>query len=297
MGIEQSLDRLACRHPEIKETAAFVAALHDTIAQVQLDPFFEPVSVISIKKEGKKESHELIEVRAQDLNCWTRHISSATICRMRALEEPIIESLLAGKTLATMVLLRGHFEAAAMAAYCLDLLADAARRDQPEALNCLIPMTLFGTGLKKHRDKDSIADLVTMCEGDAIRICHAVDSLDKFYFQEASVGKLAVVYSLLCDYTHPNHRGALDFMQSAERADGWLISYSREEPPNPRMQVHALETLLVSMRGGYAAAEMLRCWRFSLKERGTIECHWPSVDDGARIWESLLQRPPGGAGT
>ena len=132
-----------------------------------------------------------------------------------------------------MVLVRSHFEAAAMAAYCLDRLTDAARQDQPSALNDLIPRTLFGTGLIKHRDNDSIADLVTMCEGDTIRICRAVDSLDRFYFQEVSQGKLAVVYSLLCDYAHPNHRGVLDFMHSAERQDGWLISYTKGEPPNP----------------------------------------------------------------
>jgi hypothetical protein len=293
MKIDEALAELVRGHPELEETAAFVAALYDEIGHVPLDPFFEPTSTIFIKKDGK-ELHELIEVRAQDLTCWTRHISSSTLCRMRALEEPISEGLLAGKTLATMVLLRSHFEAAAMAAYCLDRLTDAARQDQPNALNRLIPRTLFGTGLKKHRDKDSIADLLTMCEGDTIRICHAVDSLDRFYFREASEGKLAVVYSLLCDYAHPNHRGVLDFMHSAERQDGWLISYTKEEPPNPKMQVHGLETLLVSMRGGYSAAEMLRCWRFSRKEGGMLEWHRPSVDDRARVWERFLQRPASG---
>jgi hypothetical protein len=295
MNINQALAELVLGHPELKETAASVAALYDETGHVRLDPFFEPISTIFIKKDGK-ESHELVEVRAQDLTSWTRHILSSTICRMRALEEPIIEDLLADKTLATMVLVRSHFEAAAMAAYCLDRLTDAARQDQPNALKDLIPRTLFGTGLTKHRDKDSIADLMTMSEGDTIRICRAVDSLDRFYFQEASEGKLAVVYSLLCDYSHPNHRGVLDFMHSTERQDGWLISYTMEEPPNPEMRVHALETLLVSMRGGYAAAEMLRCWRFSPKEGGIIGWHWPSVDDRARVWERFLQRPFGSGG-
>jgi hypothetical protein len=293
MKIDEALGELVRGHPECKETAAFVAALYGEVGHVRLDPFLESTSTMWLKKDGK-ELHELIEVRAQDLNCWTRHISSSTMCRMRALEEPINEGLVVGKTLATMVLLRSHFEAAAMAAYCLDRLTDAARTEQPDALNRLIPSTLFGTGLNKHRDKTSVADLVMMSEGDAIRICHAVDSLDRFYFQEASEGKLAVVYSLLCDYAHPNHRGVLDFIHSTECNDGWLISYTREEPQNPQMRVHALETLLVSMRGGYAAAEMLRCWRFSPKEGGAIEWHSPSVDDGDRVWERFLQRPVGG---
>jgi hypothetical protein len=290
MKIHESLAGLVRGHPKLKETAAFVVALYDEIGHLRLDAFFEPASTILIKKDGK-ELHELVEARAQDLTSWTRHISSSTICRMRALEEPIIDGLLADKTIATMVLLRSHFEAAAMAAHCLDRLAEAARQDQPNALKDLIPRTLFGTGLIKHRDKDSIADLVTMCEGDTIRICRAVDSLDKFYFQDASRGEFAVLYSLLCDYGHPNHRGVLDFMQSAEHQDGWLISYTKEEPPNPKMQVHALETLLASMRGGYGAAEMLRCWRFSAKEGGIVGWHRPSVDDGARVWKRFLQRP------
>ena len=116
MKINESLAELVLRHPEIKETAASVVALYDETGHVRLDPFFEPISTIFIKKDGK-ESHELVEVRAQDLTSWTRHILSSTICRMHALEEPIIEDLLADKTLATMVLVRSHFEAAAMEQY------------------------------------------------------------------------------------------------------------------------------------------------------------------------------------
>lgn len=285
MTVHEALAESVRRHPQLQGTVAFIAALYEEIGRVPLDTFFEPVSATLVKKGGP----ELLEVRPEDLTSWTRHISASTLCRMRALEEPILGNVLAGRTLAAMVLLRGHFEAAAMAAYCLERLTEAARQNSPKVLSDLIPKTLFGTALKRHLDKDSIADLLTMCEGDTIRICHAVNSLDKFYFQDAAEGKLAVVYSLLCDFAHPNHRGVLDFMQSTDRHDGWLISYTRQERLHPEIQVHAIETLLVSMRGGYAAGEMLRCWRFSQQDAGMIDWHGPSVEDGARVWEHFLQ--------
>lgn len=294
MTVHEGLAKLVQRHPELQVTAAFIAELYDEVGSVPLDTFFEPVSAILLKEEGK-ERHELFEVWAQDLTSWTRHISASTQCRMRAIEEPIIENLVAGRTLAAMVLLRSHFETAAMATYCVERLTDVARQNNPNALNDLIPRTLFGTAMKKHRNKDSVADLLSMCEGDTIRICHAVESLDKFYFQEAAEGKLEIVYSLLCDFGHPNHRGILDFIHSVDRKDGWLISYKKEEPLNPEMQIRAVETLLVSMRGGYSAAEMLRCWQFTQRDNGTIHWHWPSLDDAARVWEHFLQRSSDGS--
>lgn len=304
MTVEKALAKLVRRHPKLQETAAFILALYEEVRRVPHDPFFEAPSAIILKKDGK-ELRELVGVRAQDLTSWTRHISASMLCRMRAVEEPIIENLVAGRTLATMVLLRGHFEAAAMAAYCLERLTEAARQNQPNALNDLIPKTLFGTALKKHSDKDLIADLptkshvslkaLTDIKADTIRICNAIKSLDRFYYQEAAEGKLEIVYSLLCEFAHPNHRGVLDFMHAVDRDDGWLISYTKEEPLNPDMQVHALETLLVSMRGGYSAGEMLRCWRFSQQDSGMIDWHWPSLSDGARIYGHFLQRPSGEA--
>ena len=277
--------------PSLRDTGAQLTTLHNEGERIHFGTFFEPVSAMVVDKKGQ---HELLDVSAQQLTSWTQHISTSTVCRMRALEEPILANLLAGGTLAALVLLRSHFEAASMAAYCLEQLTAAARQNRPSALSKLIPMMLFGTSLKKHRDKVSVADLLTLCEGDTVRICGAVESLDKFYFQETAEGKLAVVYSLLCEFAHPNHRGVLEFMKSVQVDGGWRISYANEEPPNPKMQVHALETLLVSMRGGYAAAALLRYWRFSELEGEGVGWHRPTATDGDRVWVNLLQRELGG---
>jgi hypothetical protein len=290
MSFQDSIAAIVRGNSGLEAAGTGILRLRDQIQEVQVEPFFEPVSAIVVKKEG----HELLSVRAQDLASWARHMSASILCRMHALERPIVENLATGKILAALVLLRSHFEAAAMAAYGLEQLTDAARQNQPSALSALIAKMLFGTSLKKHRDKESVADLLMLCEDDTVRICRAVESLDKFYFQETAEGKLAVVYSLLCEFAHPNHRGVLDFMQAVQGDGGWLISYKRDEPPNPEMQVHALETLLVSMRGGYAAVEMLRSWRFSQGGGANIEWRGPSAEDAARVWLHFLQRGANG---
>ena len=130
-----------------------------------------------------------------------------------------------------------------------------------------------------------------MTEGATVRISHAVDAMDNYYYREAAEGKLAVVYSLLCEFSHPNHRSALDFMQAAERPDGWLVTYQRDPFENAEMQKYALEVLLVSMRSGYASAEMLRCWGFSGREESTIRWEPPTMSDHSRISVDLLQGP------
>ena len=210
---------------------------------------------------------------------------------MHCLEAPVISSVVEPNILATMVLLRGHLETAALATYCLQQLTESARNNDPKKLRKIILNTLFGTAMKKHRKREAVSALLTMTEGDTVRICHAVDAMDNYYYQEAAEGKLAVVYSLLCEFAHPNHRGALDFMQAAERPDGWLVTYQRDAPENVEMQKHALETLLVSMRSGYSAAEMLRCWGFSGADEGTINWEYPTMRDVNRIRVDLLQRP------
>jgi hypothetical protein len=287
MHTRDALAELVRRDPRLQENAAYVEALSQSTADISFQAFFEPLSAVLV--EGN--ANRLLDVRAEDLASWVSHIAASTFCRMRALEVPVLENLVANRTLAAMALLRSHFEAAAMSAYCLERLTDAARSDEPSVLAALIPKTLFGTGLKKFRDKHAAADLLLMCERDTIRICEAVESLDKFYYQDDARGDLSVVYSLLCDFAHPNHRGVLGFMQAVERPNGWLISYVKDEPPDNQMTVHAIETLLVSMRAGYASSDMLRSWRFSERTRGHIDWRGPSPDDGARTWVRYLQRP------
>lgn len=286
MHIHDALAELVRSEPSMQQLAESVEALSQSARAIEFQPFFEPVSAVVIEKGTER----LIDVRAEDLASWASHIATSTFCRMHALEVPVLENLAAGRTLAAATILRSHLEAAAMAAYCLERLTDAARSDDPQRLAALIPKTLFGTGLKKYRDKHVAGDLLLTCEGDTIRVCEAVASLDKYYYQDAAQGDLSVAYSILCDFAHPNHRGVVGFMQAVEQPGGWLISYIRDEPRDNRMTVHAMETLLVSMRGGYSAGVMLRCWCFA-ERHGRVAWRGPSPDDAARVWVRYLQRP------
>ena len=287
MRIDEGIASLIRQHPDLSETAELILRLRNEGERLPLTPFAEPKSAVMIKK-GK---HELLAVGPADLASWTRHIAAMTLCRMHCLESPVISNVVEPNILATMVLLRSHFESAALATYCLQELTKAAKNNDSTMLREIIPKTLFGTALKKHRGRESVSALLTMTEGDTIRICHAVDAMDKYYYQEAAEGKLAIVYSLLCEYAHPNQRSARDFMRSAERPGGWIVTYKRDAAKNSEIQKHALETLLVSMRSGYSAAELLRCWGFSGRDDGTINWEPPTEGDGERIWTDLLQRP------
>lgn len=287
MRIDEDLASLVRQHPDLGETAELILRLRNEGERLPLVPFAEPVSA-TIVGNGK---YELLAVGPADLASWTRHIAATTLCRTHCLETPVIANLVEPNILATMVLLRSHFETAALATYCLQELTESARNHDPKKLREIIPKTLFGTALKKHRERDVVSELLTMTEGATVRISHAVDAMDNYYYREAAEGKLAVVYSLLCEVSHPNHRSALDFMQAAERPDGWLVTYQRDPFENAERPKYALEVLLVSMRSGYASAEMLRCWGFSGREESTIRWEPPTMSDHSRISVDLLQGP------
>ncbi len=284
---------MAEAYPATATSAKAVAALASHIQRLPLDPFFEPASVTLVSKGNKRHvmdgERELLDVGCNELTSWARHIAYGTRCRMGDLERVIVEHLSRGEALPAMILLRSHFEAAALAAHCVAELSAAARQEKVQALGQLMVATLFGTALKKHREKTSVADLLKSFEGDTIRICAAVNSLDSFYYREHSNGELSVAYSLLCEFAHPNHRGVMDFMVASEQAAGWEIKYELTAVPNAELIAGAIDTLLVSMRAGYSAGELLRCWQFS-ELGGQLVWRGPSPDQAKGVWEDLLQR-------
>jgi hypothetical protein len=296
-SLSAKLAEMATLLPELAEDAEAITLLDEHVQRLRVEPFFEPVSVTRVSK-GKKQDvlggkRELLGISPEDLTSWTRHIAYGVRCRLRVLEEPIVEQLLRGQTLPAMILLRSHLEAAALAAFCLKELTAAVRQGSVQTLKELIPRTLFGTALKKHRDNVSVGDLLKFFEGDTIQICAAIESLDEFYYREHADGTLSVAYSILCEFAHPNHRGVMDFMVASERPGGWEVTYGLEAPPKPGLIRRGLDTLLVSMRAGYSATELLRCWQFTENGGEVVWCG-PSPDDAKRVWRDLLQRPAGG---
>src|SRR4051812_12847654 len=135
MDIHQAIQKLVDRDARLGETAASIDALAKSTCDLNVEPFFEPVSLVAVERNAAR----LLEVRADDLASWVRHIAASTFCRMRAIEVPVLDNLIAARTLAAITLLRSHFEAAAMAAYCLEKLTKAARLEDLAALADLIP--------------------------------------------------------------------------------------------------------------------------------------------------------------
>jgi len=284
-----ALDAFCRSYPSTRVYEASLRALDAEIDRHPRTPFVESVSV-TIADEKRKA--KLLSVGASELKSWSCHIASSMWSRLRALERPVLDNFASGNTLAGMILLRAHLEAAAMAAYCLDELTRAARAGDFNSLSELIPRTLFGTSMLKHREKDSVAERLYFFETTTINsICRAVDALDKFFYQEHADGTLAVAYSLMCEYAHPNHRGVMDFMTSTDGPNGWHIVYGNQRPTPPEMALKVLETLVVTMQGGYAASQMLSCWSFRDDSDGTLLWNTPSAEEANRIWRDLLQRP------
>jgi len=278
------------KYPESGESIASILQLDARAQRISLEPFFEPISA-TILSRGKQR---LAQVRASDLASWVQHISQGTYCRLRALEAPVVENLGGGRVLAAITLLRAHLEAAALAAYCLDQLTSSIRTNNMEEMAELIPKTLFGTSMQKHRERPAIADLLTVFEGDTIRLCRAIEALDRYYYGEFADGQIPKAYSLLCEFAHPNHRGIMHLMSADERPEGWVITYRAEEHPEAMAIPKALEILLVSMRSGYSAGELLRCWRFD-DRTGRVVSRGPAENEAARIWQDFLQGPIGAA--
>ena len=285
----EALDAFCRAYPETHVQVASLRTLDTEIDRHPPAPFFENVSV-TITDEKRRA--RLLSVGAAELNSWTSHMSSSMWCRLRALEKPILEHFALGNTLVGMILLRAHLEAAAMAAYCLKELTKATRSNDFDQLAELIPKTLVGTSMLKHRDNESVAERLHFFETKTVdSICRAVDALDAFYYQEHADGALRVVYSLLCEFAHPNHRGVMDFMTAEDRPNGWKIVYGAQRVTPPAMALKALETLAVTMQGGYSASRMLSCWRFREDADGTLRWNGPSREEADGIWQRVLQRP------
>jgi hypothetical protein len=211
--------------------------------------------------------------------------------RLRSIESAAVHDMGQGSLLPAAILLRTHLESAALGVYCLDTVSDAARSGSTEELTQIIHKTIFGTALEKHVSrKEWVAELISGAETNTIRICRAIDALDRYIYQEKASGKVGVVYSVLCEFAHPNHRGVKAFKTSESTPGGWTIRYALDEPFDPDLAIRLLNCLAVSMQAGYSASEMLRAWDFKDGPDG-IQWIWPSREAVRRVWTTIIHPP------
>jgi hypothetical protein len=165
--------------------------------------------------------------------------------RLRSTESAAVHDISHGGLLPAAILLRTHLESAALGVYCLDTVSDAARSGSTKELTEIMHKTLFGTALEKHvAGKEWVAELVSQAETNTIQICRAIDALDRYIYQDNASGEIGVVYSVLCEFAHPNHRGVKAFKTSASTAGGWTTQYALDEPFDPELAIRLLSRRL-----------------------------------------------------
>jgi hypothetical protein len=290
---QDALDAIITVELGLTELIGQIRSLASTARALPFEPFREPVAILELTENG---NNTVLNLDSWYLSCWCQHIAYSMRVRMLTLEDGILQELSRGRFLAAQVLLRAHVEAAAMAALCIQSLQKAKTEPEWDTLRLLIPKTLFGTSLFQKAKKDErLLDLLALAEQRTITICSAIDALDSFAFAEKASGQLTWLYALLCEASHPNHRGTKGFVTSEPLDDagefGWIISYGDAETPSPLLTQRLLESLLLSMRQGYAASELLRVTTFE-DVGGRVEWRGAPIEDTARIWGTILQRSP-----
>jgi hypothetical protein len=284
MSLRELLNALRATVPGVAEGLGQLERFDRAAAQLPYDTFYEPPSVLEPLAKGRANRVELTPLL---LEAWARHMAYTTRIRMRSFEPIVVREMLSGTSLGASTALRAHLEAGAMASLCLLTLNNSRTTDGLDKLAVLIPQTLFGTALfNKAKKNERVADMLTMAEQQTITICAAIRALDEFSYGDAANGSTEVLYALLCESAHPNHRGTRPFMTSEELDGiGWTIAYSPVEIRDVRTVAGIVDGLRLSMRGGYAASEMLRVSAFvddSLPYKGT------PLDEGERIWSTFL---------
>lgn len=279
---------IARRWPQLSDRLEAIWHLASAATDLPMPPFFEPISVV--QQHGKDQG--LAFVGADDVRAWTRHIAFRTRVRIHSIEGAIVRDLTRGETLPAAILLRSHIEAAALAAHCINILSDCARRNDLDSLTNLIYKTTFGTALGKYVGRDeetAVSELLSWVETRTIQITKAIGSLDAYIRPDGPPGELEVLYAILCEFSHPNQRGTMDFFVNKPiEGRGWIIQYMLDATRKGPAVEMVVATLLMSMRVGYSASELLRAWDFEDGRPG-IRWIWPTEDTGQRIWDTFLR--------
>jgi hypothetical protein len=285
------LETISKRWPQSAELVAKVGLLHSTATDLPWERFREPLACVTVDAAAPNDQPRLEAVDAALFRAWAQHVCFSVRARMLNLERGVLHELVHGRILPSAVLLRSHLESAALAALCLAEVRESSRTGDLVAICKLIPKVLFGTSLHKHaRTCETVADMLSLVEGTTIKICRAVEELDNLLCPEGGGTRMALTYSLLCEFSHPNLRGTRDFASICELPErqGWVIEYGPHGSFDFELCDMVLKTLLRCMAAGYGATEMLRTWR-SVDQTGHIELLGPEEFELQRIWGSFFR--------
>ena len=158
-----------------------------------------------------------------------------------------------------------------MSALCVETLKDC----DIEALSKLVPQTLFGTALfSKAKRDERVAEMLTYSEQRTITISHAMDALHRFTRPGGGLNNTSIAYGLLCEASHPNHRGTKLFVQT-ENIDpageyGWRVTYSDLESVPEQLTEKLVEVLIFSMSAGTARPSCFEICRLAIRKKVSL---------------------------
>ena len=286
MNFAETVRALGTRFDVVAPTAEACAKIREAVAAEHFDQFFEPVAVVDTTHSKRR----LLSMDPEYLLAWTRHIAYSTRLRITHLENAVADLLFHEQYLSSMILARSHLESSGMAALCLNTLSDCMRNRNVEALEHLIPQSLFGTSLYRLGKKDPATQwLLLTVQGETVTARTLVDALTDFATSTGSTANyFARVYSLLCEFSHPNFGGTAEFRRVIEeRPDGWVIQYSDSYDRQEESVVMALEILLASMKVGHAACKMLSLADFAVDGEEVLY-QGPSETETKWIWDAII---------
>jgi hypothetical protein len=282
------LDILAERWPSLNTRWEDLRTLSAHTRGIVLAAFHEPPTPVLSQPGSGKASVPALD--GPLLESWKAHVSSSVAVRMRALEDAILNELINGRTLPAMVLLRSHLESAAKACHALEAATEAAAANDWEPMRLLYQRHLFGTSVRTAaKDRPDLKQLLRDEEQETVRATSAIAALDRFFTNSSKPGPGGQLYSLLCEYAHPNSRGTADLIDATGRIEtGWQIQYRWDEC-NEDTTARASDSLLFSMRCGYAARHFLLGHQF-VGGADSIVVNKPARDVSRFAWQALLQR-------
>ena len=286
MDFTETVRALGARFAAVARTGEACAKIREAVGVDRFDQFFEPVVLV----DATHRKRRLLSMDPEYVLAWTRHIAYSTRLRIANLENAVADLLLHEQYLPSMILVRSHLESSGMAALCLNTLSNCMRTRNVEELEHLIPKSLFGTSLYRHGKKDPVTQgLLSTVQGETFTATALVDALSSFAGSTGSpVGYFPRVYSLLCEFSHPNFGGTAEFRRVIEeRPNGWVIQYSNSYHRREESVVMALEILLASMKVGHAASEMLCLADFAVDGEEVLY-QGPSETDAKWIWDAII---------
>jgi hypothetical protein len=177
-----------------------------------------------------------------------------------------------------------------MAALCLNTLTDCMRVGDIGRLEQLIPQTLLGTSVARAVKNDPETEgMLSFAQGETVTIQAFLDALGEFAASTGGKGDyFRRVYSLLCEFAHPNLGGTAEFRHVLQEDDsGWIVQYSQTSSRVREQVEMALDVLLASMKVGYATSKMLRLTSFEV-EQDRMLYRGPSESEVKRIWDTII---------